>query len=230
MNTYARFNQPVLRRRIEPGQYTSGDFCSMANLEGLQVSFGSTGTVTTTPPWRAAHRGRRYNRLRHHGALGHRTPVEFAATFNPDHRNPVPTRRGQGQTERLPGVDGCPPQGLLDTGSGLVALSSTLTTRWNHVTTQGKVGCVRAFLRPTRHSGEWMLSAAFVAGAWAVLIGAVGCGGDGERSGGSPTSERSRGSLLAALGKQHDVHGRHNKHCGRDKLDDHAASGKPATV
>jgi putative transposase len=93
-------------------QYTSGDFCSMANLEGLQVSFGSTGdcydnaamescwaaikrdiTWIRGSTWFETRHAARlylfefievfYNRQRHQAALGHRTPVEFAATFNP---------------------------------------------------------------------------------------------------------------------------------------------------
>lgn len=93
-------------------QYTSGDFCSMANLEGLQVSFGSTGdcydNAAMESCWAALKREIAsirgsiwfptrnearlylfefievfYNRQRHQAALGHRTPVEFAATFNP---------------------------------------------------------------------------------------------------------------------------------------------------
>jgi transposase InsO family protein len=92
--------------------YTSGDFCSMANLEGLQVSFGSTGdcydNAAMESCWSAIKREIAwirgsiwfptrddarlylfefievfYNRQRHQAALGHLTPVEFAATFNP---------------------------------------------------------------------------------------------------------------------------------------------------
>jgi transposase InsO family protein len=94
------------------GAYVSGDFCSMADLAGLQVSFGSTGdcydnaametfwsTLKREIAWirgsiyfPTRHEARLYlfefievfyNRQRHQAGLGHRTPVEFAATFNP---------------------------------------------------------------------------------------------------------------------------------------------------
>ncbi len=94
------------------GAYLSGDFCSMADVSGLQVSFGSTGdcydnaametvwsTLKREIAWirgsiwfdtRAAAKLYLfefievfYNRQRHQAALGHRTPAEFAATFNP---------------------------------------------------------------------------------------------------------------------------------------------------
>lgn len=94
------------------GAYVSGDFCSMADLAGLQVSFGSTGdcydnaametfwsTLKREITWirgsiyfPTRHEARLYlfefievfyNRQRHQAGLGHRTPVEFAATFNP---------------------------------------------------------------------------------------------------------------------------------------------------
>ena len=94
------------------GAYVSGDFCSMADVAGLQVSFGSTGdcwdnaametlwsTLKREITWirgsiwfETRHDARLYlfefievfyNRQRHQAALGHRTPAEFAATFNP---------------------------------------------------------------------------------------------------------------------------------------------------
>ena len=94
------------------GAYLSGDFCSMATLAGLEVSFGSTGdcydnaametfwsTLKREIAWirgsiwfETRHEARLYlfefievfyNRQRHQARLGHRTPVEFAATFNP---------------------------------------------------------------------------------------------------------------------------------------------------
>jgi transposase InsO family protein len=94
------------------GAYLSGEFCSMADLAGLKVSFGSTGdcsdnaametvwsTLKREIAWirgsiwfdtRAAAKLYLfefievfYNRQRHQAALGHRTPAEFAATFNP---------------------------------------------------------------------------------------------------------------------------------------------------
>jgi transposase InsO family protein len=84
----------------------------MANLEGLQVSFGSTGDcydnaamesfwaaikrditwIRGSVSFETRHAARLYlfefievfyNRQRHQAALGHRTPAEFAATFNP---------------------------------------------------------------------------------------------------------------------------------------------------
>jgi putative transposase len=96
----------------EGGVYVSGDFRSMADLAGLQVSFGSTGdcydnaaietfwsTLKREIAWirgsiyfPTRHEARLqffefievfYNRPRHQAGLGHRTPVEFAATFNP---------------------------------------------------------------------------------------------------------------------------------------------------
>ena len=91
------------------GSYVSGDFCSMAGLAGLHVSFGSTGDCydaametfwSTLKREIAWIRGSIYfptrtdaklyllefievfyNRQRHQAALGHLTPVEFAATF-----------------------------------------------------------------------------------------------------------------------------------------------------
>lgn len=94
------------------GAYMSGDFCSMADVAGLQVSFGSTGdcwdnaametfwsTLKREITWirgsiwfETRHAARLYlfefievfyNRQRHQAGLGHRTPVEFAATFDP---------------------------------------------------------------------------------------------------------------------------------------------------
>ena len=94
------------------GAYISGDFCSMASVAGLQVSFGSTGdcydnaameTVWSTIKREIAWiRGSIffdtrdearlylfefievfYNRQRHQTVLDHHTPAEFAATFNP---------------------------------------------------------------------------------------------------------------------------------------------------
>jgi putative transposase len=94
------------------GAYVSGDFCSMAGVAGLQVSFGSTGdcwdnaametfwsTLKREISWirgsiwfETRHDARLYlfefievfyNRQRHQAALGHRTPAEFAASFNP---------------------------------------------------------------------------------------------------------------------------------------------------
>ncbi|HET9689592.1 MAG TPA: IS3 family transposase [Acidimicrobiales bacterium] len=91
-------------------QYTSLDFCSTATLAGLQVSFGSTGdcydnaametfwsTLKREIAWirgsiffptRAEAKVYLfefievfYNRQRHQAGLGHRTPVEYAATF-----------------------------------------------------------------------------------------------------------------------------------------------------
>jgi putative transposase len=90
------------------GAYVSGDFCSMADVAGLQVSFGSTGdcwdnaametfwsTIKREITWirgttwfETRHDARLYlfefievfyNRQRHQAALGHRTPAEFAA-------------------------------------------------------------------------------------------------------------------------------------------------------
>jgi transposase InsO family protein len=89
-----------------------GDFCSVADVAGLQVSFGSTGdcwdnaameTFSSTLKreitrirgsiwFDTCHDARLYlfefiedfyNRQRHQALLGHRTPVEFAATFDP---------------------------------------------------------------------------------------------------------------------------------------------------
>jgi putative transposase len=94
------------------GAYVSGDFCSAADVAGLQVSFGSTGdcwdnaametfwsTLKREITWirgsiwfETRHDARLYlfefievfyNRQRHQAALGHRTPAEFAATFTP---------------------------------------------------------------------------------------------------------------------------------------------------
>jgi len=94
------------------GAYVSGDFCSAADVAGLQVSFGSTGdcwdnaametfwsTLKREIAWvrgsiwfETRHDARLYlfefievfyNRERHQAGLGHRTPAEFAATFNP---------------------------------------------------------------------------------------------------------------------------------------------------
>jgi transposase InsO family protein len=94
------------------GAYVSGDFCSMADLAGLQVSFGSTGDCDDNAAmetcWSTLKREIAwirgsiyfptrdqarlylfefieifYNRQRHQAGLGHRTPAEFAATFNP---------------------------------------------------------------------------------------------------------------------------------------------------
>jgi transposase InsO family protein len=96
----------------EGGAYVSGDFCSMADLAGLQVSFGSTGDCYDNAAmetfWSILKREIAwirgsiyfptrhdaklylfefievfYNRERHQAALGHLTPAEFAATFNP---------------------------------------------------------------------------------------------------------------------------------------------------
>jgi putative transposase len=90
------------------GAYVSGDFCAMADVAGLQVSFGSTGdcwdnaametfwsTIKREISWirgsiwfETRHDARLYlfefievfyNRQRHQAALGHRTPAEFAA-------------------------------------------------------------------------------------------------------------------------------------------------------
>jgi transposase InsO family protein len=92
-------------------QYTSLALCSTASLHGLRVSFGSTGdcfdnaametfwsTIKREIRWsrgsdRFATRADArlflfewfevfYNRQRHQAALGHRTPAEYAATFN----------------------------------------------------------------------------------------------------------------------------------------------------
>jgi putative transposase len=92
--------------------YLSNDFCSMASLAGLRVSFGSTGdcydNAATETFWSTLKREIAwirgglwfetrdaarlylfefievfYNRQRHQAGLGHRTPAEFAATFNP---------------------------------------------------------------------------------------------------------------------------------------------------
>jgi transposase InsO family protein len=89
-----------------------GDFCAMADVAGLQVSFGSTGdwwdnaametfwsTLKREITWirrsiwfETGHHARLYlfgsievfyNRQRHQAGLGHRTPAEFAATFTP---------------------------------------------------------------------------------------------------------------------------------------------------
>lgn len=94
------------------GAYVSGDFCSAADIGGLQISFGSTGdcwdnaameTVWSTLKreitwirgsiWFETRHDARlylfefieifYNRQRHQAALDHRTPAEFAATFTP---------------------------------------------------------------------------------------------------------------------------------------------------
>jgi putative transposase len=93
-------------------QYTSQAFTAAADIAGLQLSFGRTGDAFDTPPWRrcgppssARSPGIRgdlvfdtreqaklylfehieifYNRQRHQTALGHMTPVEYAATFTP---------------------------------------------------------------------------------------------------------------------------------------------------
>ena len=102
----------MLRRPLESTQYTSLDFCAVADLAGLQVSFGSVGdcfdnaametfwsTLKREIAWirgsiwfptRAAARLYLfeyievfYNRQRHQTVLGHLTPVEYAATFAP---------------------------------------------------------------------------------------------------------------------------------------------------
>jgi putative transposase len=91
-------------------QYLSLNFCATASLHGLQLSFGSTGdcfdnaametfwsTIKREIRWTrgsdrfsSRHQARLflfewfevfYNRQRHQTVLGHRTPIEYAATF-----------------------------------------------------------------------------------------------------------------------------------------------------
>lgn len=93
-------------------QYTSLDFCAVADLAGLQVSFGSVGdcfdnaameTFWSTLKreiawirgslWFPTRKEAKlylfefievfYNRQRHQAALGHLTPAEYAARFTP---------------------------------------------------------------------------------------------------------------------------------------------------
>lgn len=102
----------LLHHSDRGGAYISGHFCSTADVAGLQVSFGSTGdcwdnaametvwsTLKREITWirgsiwfQTRHDARLslfefievfYNRQRHQAALGHRTPAELAATFNP---------------------------------------------------------------------------------------------------------------------------------------------------
>lgn len=97
----------------------------MANLVGMQVSFGSTGdcsdnsametfwsTLQREITWirgsisfETHHDARLYrfefievfdNRQRHQVALGHRTPAKYASTFSPSPPRPVSSRAGQG--------------------------------------------------------------------------------------------------------------------------------------
>ena len=92
-------------------QYTSLAFCSTADLHGLEVSFSRTGNCYDNAAmetfwgsvkreilwsrgslWFTTRAEARlflfewfevfYNRQRHQAALGHRTPAEYAATFN----------------------------------------------------------------------------------------------------------------------------------------------------
>ncbi len=107
MSIYDRFNMPVLRRPLEPEQYTSIRFTERLELEGISPSIGSVGdafdnalmetinglykteciatTVFHDGPYRTitdveyATAGwvDWYNQRRLHGTLGMMTPVEF---------------------------------------------------------------------------------------------------------------------------------------------------------
>ena len=117
----------MLRRPVEPGAYVSGDFCSMADLAGLQVSFGSTGdcydnaametfwsTLKREITWirgsiyfPTRHEARLYlfefievfyNRQRHQARLGNRPRSSSPPPSTHDNRNPVTTEAGQGQS------------------------------------------------------------------------------------------------------------------------------------
>ena len=110
MNFYAPLNKAVLRRPIEPGQYTSLAFSAAADLAGLRLSFGRAGTALDNAAmetvWSTIKREITwirgsinfptreeaklylfehieifYNRQRHQTRLDHMTPVEYAATF-----------------------------------------------------------------------------------------------------------------------------------------------------
>ncbi len=100
----------MLRRSIEPSQYTSAACTAAADIAGLRLSFGRTGgaydnaamgtvwgTIKREITWmrgtirfETRQEARHYlfeyieifyNRQRHQTHLGHQTPVEFAAVI-----------------------------------------------------------------------------------------------------------------------------------------------------
>jgi putative transposase len=107
MNSYTRPSKAVLRRPLEPGQYTSAEFARFCATHGIRTSTGRTGVCWDNAaaesffgalknemyhrqafPDRARARFAVagyievfYNRKRLHSALGYRTPFEALTDF-----------------------------------------------------------------------------------------------------------------------------------------------------
>jgi putative transposase len=107
MNSYTRPSKAVLRRPLEPGEYTSAEFARFCQAHGIRTSTGRTGVCWDNAaaesffgalknemyhrqsfPGRARARFAVadyievfYNRQRLHSALGYRTPFEALTEF-----------------------------------------------------------------------------------------------------------------------------------------------------
>ena len=117
MSNYARFNNPVLHRPVEPAQFTSWVFGEKIRSAGLLPSFGTVGDgldnammesfwssmqieLLNRKKWKT--RGELanaifdyieilHNRQRRHSALGYRTPAEVEASYtHPTTTAPAP--------------------------------------------------------------------------------------------------------------------------------------------
>src|SRR5256885_16580079 len=105
MSIYSQVNKPVLRRPVETGQYTSGDYTQTLDDHGVLASVGSVGDaydnalaesfvdsfkteLITDRVWRTRSQLELaivewigwFNTIRLHSALGDRPPQEFEQT------------------------------------------------------------------------------------------------------------------------------------------------------
>src|SRR5215218_4778050 len=106
-SSYCCSNEAVLRRPLEPGQYTSGDYATLADDLAVTLSSGRTGQCWDNAvaesffaslkgeclgqqPWPTRAAARRatvdyiawYNGTRLHSALGYMSPNEFEIATN----------------------------------------------------------------------------------------------------------------------------------------------------